>query len=80
MLTISLHQDGLYPAESGLVEHTGEGAGEGSNLNVPLPAGSGDGGYVAAFERVVVPAIETSSPSSSSSPPASTPDDGPAGG
>lgn len=37
MLTISLHQDGLYPAESGLVEHTGKGPGEGACVNVPLP-------------------------------------------
>ncbi|MGE5408684.1 MAG: class II histone deacetylase [Syntrophothermus sp.] len=58
VLAISLHQDGLYPAESGLVEHTGAGAGEGATVNVPLPPGSGNGAYVAAIERVVVPAIE----------------------
>jgi acetoin utilization deacetylase AcuC-like enzyme len=48
VLTISLHQAGLYPAESGLVEHTGEGEGEGSTVNVPLPPGSGNGAYEAA--------------------------------
>jgi acetoin utilization deacetylase AcuC-like enzyme len=58
VLTISLHQDGLFPAESGLVEHTGKGDGEGYCVNVPLPPGSGNGAYVAAIERVVVPAIE----------------------
>ena len=57
VLTISLHQDGLYPAESGLLEHTGEGAGEGFNINVPLPPGSGNGAYLAALEQVVVPAV-----------------------
>jgi acetoin utilization deacetylase AcuC-like enzyme len=57
VLAISLHQDGLYPAESGLLEHTGEGDGEGYTINVPLPPGSGNGGYVAALERVVVPAV-----------------------
>ena len=62
VLTISLHQDGLYPAESGLVEHTGEGAGEGFNVNVPLPPGSGNGAYEAAIERVVVPAVESFEP------------------
>jgi acetoin utilization deacetylase AcuC-like enzyme len=62
VLTISFHQDGLYPAESGLVEHTGAGAGEGFNVNVPLPPGSGNGAYVAAVERVVVPAIESFRP------------------
>ena len=58
VLTISLHQDGLFPAESGLVTHTGAGAGEGACVNVPLPPGSGNGAYEAAIERVVVPAIE----------------------
>ncbi len=62
MLAISLHQAGLYPAESGLVEHTGAGAGEGFTVNVPLPPGSGNGAYEAALERVVVPAIEAFSP------------------
>src|SRR6202000_1994542 len=62
VLTISLHQDGLFPAGSGLVEHTGEGAGAGARVNVPLAAGAGDGGYVAAVGRVVVPAIEAFKP------------------
>src|SRR5690606_30958083 len=39
-------------------EETGESAGAGYNLNLPLPAGSGDGCYEAAFDRVVVPALE----------------------
>ncbi|MDE2456881.1 MAG: class II histone deacetylase, partial [Burkholderiales bacterium] len=58
VLTISLHQDGNYPAESGSTEENGRGAGIGSNLNVPLPAGSGTGAYLSAFERVVLPALE----------------------
>ena len=62
VLTISLHQDGLYPAESGLVGDTGKGEGEGFCVNVPLPPGSGNGAYVAALERVVVPAIEGFNP------------------
>lgn len=57
VLTISLNQDNNYPAGSGAVADTGAGAGEGFNLNVPLPPGSGEGAYLAAFERVVAPAI-----------------------
>lgn len=57
VLTISLHQDRYYPPDSGMVDEIGEGAGEGANINVPLPAGSGVGAYVSAFERVVVPAL-----------------------
>ena len=52
----------LFPADSGIVERDGEGAGAGYNVNVPLPPGSGDGAYVAAFERVVVPALERFGP------------------
>jgi len=57
VLTISLHQDRLYPIDSGMVEENGAGKGEGYNVNIPLPPGSGVGAYVAAFERVVVPAL-----------------------
>jgi acetoin utilization deacetylase AcuC-like enzyme len=62
VLAISLHQDGLYPAHSGLVEETGVGAGTGTTLNVPLPAGSGTGAYLNALDRVVVPALEAFRP------------------
>ena len=53
MLAISLHQDRNFPPDSGYVEENGKGAGEGANLNVPLPPARGVGAYVAAFERVV---------------------------
>lgn len=56
-LTISLHQDGLFPLDSGALAERGEGRGEGFNLNVPLPPGSGTGAYLAAFERLVIPAL-----------------------
>jgi len=57
VLTISLHQDTLYPIESGFIEETGSGPGEGYNINIPLPPGTGNGGYLAAFERIVAPAL-----------------------
>ena len=37
---------------------TGVGRAAGTNLNIPLPAGSGHEAYLAAFDRVVVPALE----------------------
>ncbi len=58
VLTISLHQDCLFPPASGLLREQGEGAGFGANLNIPLPPGCGDGAYLAALERVVVPALK----------------------
>ncbi|MGB7183198.1 MAG: class II histone deacetylase [Burkholderiaceae bacterium] len=56
-LTISIHQDRCFPKDSGFIADTGEGAGKGFNINIPLPPGSGVGAYDAAFDRVVVPAL-----------------------
>ena len=57
VLTISVHQDRCYPVDSGLMEVTGHGTAAFTNLNIPLPAGSGHGAYLAAFDRVVIPAL-----------------------
>ena len=62
VLTISLHQDGLYPADSGQLAVRGTGAGEGRNVNIPLPAGTGDDGYVHAFDEVVAPLVRGFAP------------------
>lgn len=62
VLFISLHQDNLYPQNSGLVGQDGEGKGKGFTVNLPLPAGTGDAGYLAAFERVVVPIAKQYAP------------------
>ncbi|MGI5322320.1 class II histone deacetylase [Actinomadura nitritigenes] len=61
-LTISLHQDRLYPSESGMVEETGGAAAVGANVNVPLPPGSGRGAYLHAFDEVVAPALAAFGP------------------
>ena len=61
-LTISLHADRLYPANSGSLAERGEGQGFGYNLNLPLPPGSGDGAYLAAIEQVVLPALHRFKP------------------
>ncbi len=62
VLTISIHQDKLYPYESGTIEERGVGDGFGSNINVPLQPGTGNGGYKEAFEKVVIPAIRKFKP------------------
>lgn len=49
VLTISLHQDRLYPPDSGQLSENGERAGAGANINIPLPPGSGHGAYLEAF-------------------------------
>jgi acetoin utilization deacetylase AcuC-like enzyme len=57
VLTISLHQDGLYPADTGGLDSGGR-----ANANVPLPAGTGDDGYAHAFDRVVEPLVRAFEP------------------
>lgn len=55
MLFVSLHQENWYPKLAGELEQVGTGAGAGYTINIPLPAGTGDKGYQAAFEQLVVP-------------------------
>ena len=55
VLYVSTHQFPFYPG-SGAVEEVGDGAGRGFTINVPLPAGCGDAEYLAAFDRVLLPA------------------------
>ena len=62
VLTISIHQEMLYPVNTGTLDEIGEGAGEGTNLNIPVPAGSGGGAYMAAMDDVVLPALHAFKP------------------
>ena len=56
VLLVSIHQDPrtIYPG-TGFIHQVGEGPGEGYNVNVPLPPGTGDGGYLRVLEEVVAP-------------------------
>jgi acetoin utilization deacetylase AcuC-like enzyme len=62
VLFISLHQEDWYPTGEGVVEDVGTGAGAGYTINVPLPAGTGNAGYLTAIERIVSPAIRRFAP------------------
>ncbi|MCM2561706.1 class II histone deacetylase [Lutimaribacter sp. EGI FJ00015] len=62
VLTVSLHQDNLFPTDRGKVEEIGNDGGVGANLNIPLPPGSGSGAYRAAFEELVLPKLEAFQP------------------
>lgn len=56
VLFVSLHQDPrtIYPG-TGFIEQIGRGAGEGYNVNVPLPPQAGDESYLHALKEVFVP-------------------------
>lgn len=62
VLFISLHQELNFPPNRGLVSDVGEGVGKGYNVNIPLPAGTGNAGYLHAFERVIVPLADQFQP------------------
>jgi acetoin utilization protein AcuC len=63
VLTISLHEHPatLFPG-TGLPTETGEGAGVGYSVNVALPAGTGDAGWLRAFDAVVPPLLRAFKP------------------
>jgi acetoin utilization protein AcuC len=63
VLTISLHESGrtLFPG-TGFPSETGTGAGTGYSVNVALPAGTGDAGWLRAFEAVVPALLEAYQP------------------
>lgn len=62
VLAISIHQADCFPPASGNIDEIGSGAGEGFNLNIPLPPGSGEPAYRAAIEQVVLPALRAFRP------------------
>ena len=55
VLYISTHEYPFYPG-TGSIEETGGGVAEGTTINIPLPAGSGDTEYLEVFEQIIVPA------------------------
>ncbi len=58
---ISMHQYPFYPG-TGAARERGAGPGAGYTLNVPLPAGCGDDDYLAATDRLVLPAMRAFAP------------------
>ncbi len=61
VMFVSLHQSPLYPG-TGRASETGEGAGTGYTLNIPMVPGSGDNEYAEAFEKKLIPALEEFGP------------------
>ena len=62
VLTISIHQERNFPLDTGAADVRGEGAGEGFNVNIPLPAGAGHDAYLHAFERIIEPQLRAYEP------------------
>jgi acetoin utilization deacetylase AcuC-like enzyme len=62
VLTVSLHQDRLFPPDGGGAGERGAGIGWGANINIPLPPGSGEPAYLAALDEVALPALRRFGP------------------
>ncbi len=62
VLVLSLHQYGFIYPGSGHHEEVGHGAGRGHTVNVPMPAGAGDGLYGRAFAEIVAPSARRFKP------------------
>jgi acetoin utilization deacetylase AcuC-like enzyme len=54
VLFLSSHRFPFYPG-TGALDEVGEGDGRGFTVNLPMPAGLGDGEYVRAYREVVAP-------------------------
>ena len=57
----STHQSPWYPG-TGAADETGEGAGKGTTMNCPFPAGAGRTEVLGAFQKQLVPAVDAFQP------------------
>jgi len=58
VLFFDLHRAAPFYPGSGHLEEIGAGLGEGTTVNVPLPAGAGDVAYLKALREILVPAAD----------------------
>lgn len=58
---VSVHQSPFYPG-TGRLEEVGAGAGRGTTVNLPVPAGATGDVYLAALDEVIVPFAERLQP------------------
>lgn len=58
VLYISIHQDPrtIFPGK-GYIHETGNGAGEGFNLNIPMPPGSNSSDYMYVLDKILEPTV-----------------------
>jgi acetoin utilization deacetylase AcuC-like enzyme len=61
VLFASIHQAGLFPG-TGPLGDAGSGPGEGYTINLPVPAGSGEGLWLALLRGVILPAAAAFEP------------------
>lgn len=66
VLTTSIHMDhgawGPSHLQTGSVDEVGVGDGVGHNVNIPLPLGAGDRGYLRTFDEIIAPIADAYRP------------------
>ena len=62
VMFVSLHQHPFWPPGSGRLTESGSGEGKGFNVNIPLPGGTGDTGYLKTLDTIVVPLCQEYEP------------------
>ncbi len=58
VLTISVHQSHCYPFDTGEAKDTGEGRGQGTNVNIPLQPGGGHLAYLQVMDQIILPKLQ----------------------
>jgi acetoin utilization deacetylase AcuC-like enzyme len=59
---IDIHQENLFPPQSGTSEEQGKNKGSGFTLNLPLPAGSEGSQYLALMDHTIYPLLKAYKP------------------
>jgi acetoin utilization deacetylase AcuC-like enzyme len=57
VLTISVHQSRCYPFDTGEALAVGDGAGHGTNVNIPLQPGGGHLAYMQVMDQIILPKL-----------------------
>lgn len=61
LLFISTHQYGIFPG-TGPAEQVGDGKGQGYTVNIPFDSRTGDGTFLEAYRKIVMPILEQYEP------------------
>ena len=62
VMFIDIHRRAPFYPGSGNLDEIGAGLGEGTTVNIPVPAGTGDVAYLKAMHEIVVPAARSFKP------------------
>lgn len=62
VLFVSIHEYPLFPPDSGWYTEDGIADGKGFTVNIPLPVGTGDHGYLTVWDEIVAPVVREYKP------------------